>query len=294
MTQTNNPIRAAIWMVGAMLSFTLMAVGGRELADQLDTFEIMLYRSLLGFIVVVGVAWQAGTLSQITGNRLGLHLIRNLSHFTGQNLWFYAVALIPLSQLVAFEFTTPLWVAVFAPLVLGERWTTTRVLACGIGFLGILIVARPDTSEINSATLAAVLCALGFAGATLATKRLSSTESVTCILFWLVAMQSVLGIIFTLYDGHITLLTLETLPWAILVGLTGVAAHFCITNALAIAPATVVMPLEFLRVPLMAVVGFWLYGEPLLYSVFIGALIILAANILNIRAETRLTQPATK
>ena len=100
-------------------------------------------------------------------------------------------------------------------------------------------------------------------------------------------MQAGFGFIFAGYDGHITGLTLQTLPWAILVGLTGLAAHFCITNALAIAPATVVMPLEFLRLPLITVVGFLFYDEPLLLSVFIGAAIILVANIVNIRAETR-------
>ena len=270
-----------------MISFTLMAIAGRELAGYLDTFEIMLYRSILGFCIVVVVAWSVGTLSQIKTDRLVLHLVRNLSHFAGQNLWFYAVALIPLSQLFAFEFTTPLWVAVLAPFALGEKWTTTRILACAMGFFGILLVARPDTSEINSATIAAALCAVGFAGAALATKRLARHESVTSILFWLTAMQIVLGLLFAGYDGEIRWLSLHTLPWVTLVGLTGLAAHFCITNALSIAPATVVMPLEFLRLPLITVVGFLLYNEPLLFSVFVGAGIILAANILNIRAESR-------
>ncbi len=287
MNEFSNPLRAAVWMIGAMISFTLMAVGGRALAGHLDTFEIMMYRSLLGIIIVVGGAWWAGTLREINRNRMTLHLSRNVSHFVGQNLWFYAVGLIPLSQLFAFEFTTPLWVAVFAPLVLGERWTTTRVLASIVGFLGILIVIRPDVSEINSATLAAAFCAVGFAGTTLATKRLSSTASVTCILFWLVTIQAVFGMVCAGIDADITMLNAETWPWAVLVGLTGLAAHFCITNALAIAPATVVMPLEFLRLPLITVVGFVFYDEPLLYSVFAGAAIILAANVLNIRAESR-------
>ena len=287
MTKRNHPVQAAFWMLGAVVSFTLMAIAGRALAKHLDTFEIMMYRSLIGIFIVVFAAWYAGSLGTIRRNKMGLHLIRNVSHFAGQNLWFYAVPLIPLSQLFAFEFTTPLWVAALAPLVLGERWTATRLLASTIGFAGILIVARPDTSEINSATIAAALCAVGFAGAALSTKKLSNTESVTCILFWLVIMQAIFGIVCAGYDGDIAPLNKLTWHWVTLVGVTGLAAHFCITKALAIAPATVVTPLEFLRLPLITLVGFLLYGEPLLWPVFAGAAIILAANILNIHAETR-------
>lgn len=285
MKKNSDPVRAAFWMAGAMISFTIMAIGGRSLSGELDTFEIMMYRSFVGIVLVVGGATWAGTLGQIPTQRAGLHMVRNLSHFAGQNLWFYAVALIPLSQLFAFEFTTPLWVAALAPFVLGERWTATRLFTVMVGFIGILLVARPDTTTLSPAIIAAALCAIGFAGATLATKLLSATESVTCILFWLVVMQGIFGLLCAGIDGDITLLTRHTLPWAVLVGVCGLVAHFCITNALVLAPATVVMPLEFLRLPLITLVGFWLYSEPLLLSVFVGAAIILVANIINIRAE---------
>ena len=263
----SNPFKAALWMLGAMLSFTLMAIAGRALHGHLDTFEIMLYRSLLGIVLVLLVGWKADTLREINPGRLPLHVIRNLSHFIGQNLWFYAVALIPLSQLFAFEFSTPLWVALMAPFVLQEKWTPTRVTVVIVGFIGVLLVARPDIAVINTATLAAALCAVGFAGATLSTKLLARTESVTCIMFWLVFLQGLFGLVCAGYDGHIAMLTSQTWHWAMIVGLCGLIAHFCITNALKIAAATVVTPLEFLRLPLIAVVGYLLYDEPLLLSV---------------------------
>lgn len=273
-----------------MLSFSLMAVAGRSLSGHLDTFEIMLYRSLLGIVVVVGTAYIMGTLHQVRTNRFRLHMFRNVSHFTGQNLWFFALSAIPLSQLFAFEFTTPLWVAVLAPVVLAERWTITRVAACLVGFLGILVVARPDIITVGPATIAAALCAVGFAGAVLSTKLLSRTESITCILFWLVVLQAVFGLLCAGVDGHITGLNSYTLPWAMIVGLCGLAAHFCITSALSLAPATMVAPLEFFRLPLISVVGFLLYDEPLMLSVFAGSLLILIANIANIKVES-LAQP---
>ena len=133
------PLRAGMWMTGAMLSFTLMAISGRSLADRLDTFEIMTYRSLIGIIIVLTIAVYAGTLQQISTKRMGLHLIRNVFHFAGQNLWFFAVIYVPLSQLFVFEFSTPLWVAIFAPLILSEKLTLTRFSAAAIGFLVFLL-----------------------------------------------------------------------------------------------------------------------------------------------------------
>ncbi|MEM9524203.1 MAG: EamA family transporter, partial [Pseudomonadota bacterium] len=98
-----SPLRAAAWMLGAVLSFTLMAVAGRRLSIHLDTFEIMMYRSLIGVFIVVAAGGLAGSLGQITRRQMGLHIARNACHFAGQNLWFYALTLIPLVQVFALE-----------------------------------------------------------------------------------------------------------------------------------------------------------------------------------------------
>tara|TARA_B100000029_G_C16869716_1_gene702596 strand:- start:36 stop:467 length:432 start_codon:yes stop_codon:yes gene_type:complete len=125
---------AAIWMVGAMLSFSIMAIAGRELSSYLTTFEIMLYRSIIGFIIVVSGIIVMGRIHEIKTNHLRLHFIRNIMHFIGQNLWFLAVAFIPFSQLFALEFSTPIWVALLAPLFLNEALTRSRMMAVMIGF----------------------------------------------------------------------------------------------------------------------------------------------------------------
>jgi len=268
-----------------MLSFTLMAVAGRELAGHLDTFEIMLYRSVLGIVIVTGFALALRRTGDLRTRRFGLHLVRNISHFTGQNLWFYAVGLIPMAQLFAFEFTTPLWVALLAPLVLGERFTLVRIMAAVIGFSGILLIARPGAVEFTPGIVAAMTCALGFAGAVLTTKLLSRTETVICILFWLTVTQAVFGLITAGYDGDIAGLNAFTGVWATIVGLCGLFSHFCITKALTIAPASIVSPMEFLRLPMIALVAYLLYGEPLEVIVFAGAILIFAGNWLNIRSE---------
>ena len=282
-----NAIKAGFWMMGAMISFTLMAISGRSLADKLDTFEIMTFRSFIGIAIVLFFAYRAGTISQIRTRYLKLHIVRNIFHFAGQNLWFFAILYVPLSQMFVFEFSTPLWVAICAPFVLGERLTPIRFMAAAMGFFGILVVARPDFSDINPAIIAAALCAVGFAGATLTTKILTRTETITAILFWLTVLQAIFGIICAGYDGVMDVPKGSEWLWVVIIGICGLCAHFCITTALQLAPATIVTPFEFLRLPLITFVGVLLYGEALEWPVFIGAFVVLAANILNIRAETR-------
>jgi drug/metabolite transporter (DMT)-like permease len=289
----SNPIKAGFWMLGAMVSFTLMAISGRSLADKLDTFEIMTYRSFIGIAIVLLIAYRAGTLGEVRTRYLKLHIIRNIFHFSGQNLWFFAILYVPLSQMFVFEFSTPLWVAVCAPLVLGERLTLIRFMAAAMGFFGILVVARPDFSDVNPAIIAAALCAVGFAGATLATKILTRTETITAILFWLTVLQAVFGVICAGYDGVMDIPRGSEWLWVFIIGICGLCAHFCITTALQLAPATIVTPFEFLRLPLITFVGVVLYGEKLEWLVFLGAFIVLLANIMNIRAETRAQKSAT-
>ncbi len=285
MNAPSPTLKAAGFMIGAMLSFSLMAIAGRELADTLDTFEIMMYRSFIGVAIVLAIARWKGNINQISTNRFGLHLTRNLMHFTGQNLWFYALVYIPLSQLFAFEFTNPLWVAILAPFFLGEKLTRAKLFAFVLGFIGILIVARPQSSDISPATIAAALCALGFAGTVITTKMLARTEPTTSIMFWLVGLQALFGLICAGYDLDIAVPTGIEWLWVLLVGFCGLTAHFCITSALKIAPATVIAPMDFLRLPLIAFVGWLLYNEALEAVVFIGAALVLIANWINIKAD---------
>lgn len=279
--------KAALWMTGAIASFSSMAVAGRELSVTHDTFEIMFYRSLVGICVVALVLSFTRNWDQVTTQRLGLHGVRNVLHFTGQNLWFYAVTVIPLAQVFALEFTNPIWVILLSPLFLGERLTAIRLTAAMIGFAGILIVARPGAASISPGVIAAALSAIFFALTNISTKSLTRTASIGCIMFWLTVMQAVLGLIASGIDGDITLPSLGTAPFLLLIGLAGLLAHFCITNALAIAPATVVVPFDFARLPTIAIVGMIFYQEPLDHWTLLGAVVIFCGIFLNVWSENR-------
>ena len=282
-----NISKAVAYMTGAITSFSAMAVAGREVSFELDTFEIMMYRSFVGIAVVLALGWYFGTLRQITRRHMRTHFTRNLAHYTGQNLWFYAVTVIPLTQLFALEFTNPLWVLLLSPMVLGERLTRMRILAAVMGFAGILIITRPWEFGISFGVTTAALSAVAFAWTTLMTKKLTRTESVTCVLFYLTVMQAVFGVICAGYDGDIAVPSMTALPYVMVIALCGLLAHFCITSALALAPATVVIPVDFARLPAIAVIGMLAYGEALDIMVLAGAVLIFVGNYSNILHETR-------
>ncbi|WP_256439768.1 DMT family transporter [Ruegeria sp. R13_0] len=279
--------KAALWMTGAIASFSSMAVAGRELSLHHDTFEIMMYRSFVGVIIVALVLTATRKWHQVTTERLGLHAIRNTFHFTGQNLWFYAVGVAPLAQVFALEFTQPIWVILLSPLLLKERLTAIRMTSALIAFAGVLMVTRPGTSSLSLGIVMAAGSAIFFAFTTITTKQLTRHASIGCIVFWLTVMQAVLGTIAAGIDQQIALPTLQTAPFLLLVGLAGLLAHFCITNALAIAPATVVVPFDFARLPTIAVVGMLLYHEPLDHWTLLGAAVIFSGIFLNVWSENR-------
>lgn len=283
----SSPVAAAVWMTGAIASFSLMAIAGREVSRDLDTFELMFYRSLIGLTLITSFGVATRRLHQARTRRLPLHLVRNLFHFTAQNLWFYALAWIPLAQLFAIEFTTPIWIALLAPLLLAERMTAWRLIAAALGFAGILLIARPGMQPLNVGHLTAALATIGFCGSIMMTKALSRTETTWGILFWLAATQSVYGAIAVFHDGDITLPTAANIHWVVLVGICGVTAHLSLTTALTLAPASVVAPMDFARLPMIAVVGWLVYEEPIEVAVVAGAVLILSANTLNLRAERR-------
>ena len=286
MTQVHRPLVAALWMTGAIASFTAMAVATREIRGAHDTFEILAYRSVVGFCLVLAGAAILGHLGRISARRLGGHVVRNVFHFAGQSLWFWAITLIPLAQVFALEFTSPIWVILLSPLVLGERLTGRKLLACALGFAGVWIVAQPDFSAIDPGVLAAIGAAFFFATTTLMTKALTRDETIVSILFWLTLMQAAFGFAAVLADGTITLPNLSTLPWLVLIGIAGVSAHLCLTTALSLAPASNVVPVDFARLPLIAAIGAAFYAEPVEITLFLGAGLILLGVWVNLRSAT--------
>jgi len=235
----------------------------------------------------------SGRWADISGRHIKLHASRNLFHFMGQNLWFYALTLLPLAQLFALEFTTPIWVILLAPLILGSSLRFAGLLAALIAFIGILIVARPGVVPLGPGTFAALGCAIGFALTYIFSKKLLQHESIFAILLHMSLMQTVLSLVFAGYDGDIALPTTAMIIPLTVITITGLVAHLCISKALQLAPASVCAPIDFVRLPAIAVVGALLYSEPLDAMVLLGAIFIFGGNYLNILSEMKTSQNIT-
>jgi drug/metabolite transporter (DMT)-like permease len=277
---------AALWMAGTLVTISLLAVAGRETMRALPTMDVIFYRSWMSLPVVVLIVILTGrSLSSLATQKPGLHAWRNAAHFAGQFTWFWAITQIPLAEVFALEFTTPLWVALLAPLILRERMTLPRLAAVVLGFIGALIVIRPTGVAIGWGTASALACAVGYAFSYIAMKQLTRTEAPLTILFWLCVCQGIYATVLTL--GHLTWPDPTTWGWLVVVSLAGLAAHYCIARAFALADATIVTPMDYLRVPLIALVGWLVYAEVLDPLVLIGGAVIAAANIVNLVAERR-------
>src|ERR1700730_18566992 len=199
MARTPSKPRAALWMAGWLALMLIMAIAGRETTRELNVFQIMELRSTLGFLLLYPLIHLNGGLAAMKTSRPLQHIARNLIHYAAQLGWFFALTLIPLGQVVSIEFTMPIWTAILAASFLGERMTAAKVLAIVLGLLGVAIIVRPCTSEINPGRLIALGGALGFGISIAMVKSLTRTESTLRILFWMIVIQGAAGFFPALY-----------------------------------------------------------------------------------------------
>lgn len=280
-------LKAALWMVGAMVSFTLMAIAGRELSTQYGTFEILFFRSLIGLIILIAIMSRYG-FHHIRPRRFGLHATRNIVHLFGQAGWFYGLGFIPLASVFAIEFTTPIWTAIAAMLLLDEKLTKPRALAIALGFAGILLILRPGIEIIEPAAFAVLGAAICYALTHIFTKKLIPDNSILTIIFYMSIIQLPLAMGLAAFDWVTP--DWASMPYFFIVGVTALTAHLSLTKALQMADATVVIPMDFMRLPLIALVGYLLYNEVIEPWLFAGAGLILGGIYLNLVGEKRRPQ----
>jgi drug/metabolite transporter (DMT)-like permease len=287
--------RVVLWMTGALFSFLASALAIRALGKHLNVFEILSIRSGFGLAVLLAlIAIRPSLRSELVFRHMGLHLARNTTHFLGQYLWALAVTLLPFATVFALEFTTPAWVALLAALFLHERLTASRAGSVVLGFLGVVIIVRPGLASFQPMALLVLLAALTFAISLILTKKLTAQVSTFTVIFWMNAIQLPIALaypVFLAISGGPSLfvfrLGVDSLLPLIVLGIVGLTSHYCLTNAFRSGDATVVVPLDFLRIPLIALIGWLFYGEALDAFVFAGAALIICGVLWNLRAEAR-------
>jgi drug/metabolite transporter (DMT)-like permease len=265
MDRTPSKSLAALWMAGWLSLTLIVAVAGREATREVNVFQLMGMRSILGFLMLYPLVRAKGGFAVMKTARLPQHVARNLIHYGAQLGWFFALTLIPIGQVVAIEFTMPIW----------------------LGIIGVVVIVRPAAGEINPGQLIALAAAVGFGVSVAMVKSLTRTEQTLTILFWMLVVQSVAGFFPALYvwqwpSAHVW-------GWVLLIAFCGTFSHYCMARALLHADATVVIPMDFLRVPLTAAAGWLLYSERLDLFTVLGAVLILTGNLLNLKPN-----PSTK
>src|SRR5689334_4367903 len=290
MDRTQSKAKAALWMAGWLAQMLIVAVAGREATRELNVFQILEVRSLLGFVLLYPMIYRAGGFGVLKTRRLPLHIARNLIHYGAQIGWFFALTLIPIGQVVAIEFTMPIWTALLAASFLGERITLFRLAAIALGLVGVIVIVRPDTGSVNPGQLIALVAAVGFGISIALVKSLTRTEPTVSIIFWMLVVQFCAGLFPSLYVW--TWPSTEAWGWIVVIAFCGTFSHFCMARAMLYADATIVVPMDFLRVPLTATAGWLIYGERLDAFTVLGAVLILAGNFVNLRASVPVPQRA--
>jgi drug/metabolite transporter (DMT)-like permease len=281
--QANTPPsipHAAAWMAGWLTLMVVIAVAGREATRELSVFQIMLMRSVLGMALLWPLVHAAGGLSAMRTQRLPQHAARNVVHYAAQYGWFVALTLIPLAQLVSIEFTMPIWSAVLAVFFLGERMNGRKWLAVVLGLVGVAVIVRPTAGSVDAGQLIALACAFGFAISVVLVKSLTRTEAAITVIFWMLVIQSAIGLVPALLVWQWP--STQTWGWVLVVAFCGTYSHYCFARAMQHADTTVVVPMDFLRVPLTALAGWLVYSEQVDLLTGLGVLLILAGNALNL------------
>jgi drug/metabolite transporter (DMT)-like permease len=273
-------------MTGWLGLMLIMAVAGREATRELNVFQIMEVRTVLGIILLYPLIRLYGGFATLKTSRPLAHLARNLIHYAAQLGWFLSLTLIPLGQVVSIEFTMPIWTAILAASFLGERITIWKTSAIVLGLVGVIIIVRPATGEINPGQLIAFAAAIGFGISVAMMKSLTRTESAVAIVFWMMVIQSAAGLLPSLYVWKWP--SLYVWFCVILIAFSGTFSHFCLARAMLYADATIVLPMDFLRVPLTAAAGWLIYSERLDVFTVLGAALILTGNLLNLRPSPTL------
>ena len=281
MTQQPSNLKAAFWMAGWLTAMLVMAIAGRETTRELDVFQILEMRSVIGIAMLYPLIHLGGGFGKLKTTRPRQQIGRNIVHYGAQFAWFKALTLIPLAQVISIEFTMPIWTAILAVAFLGERMGLWKNLAVALGIIGVVVIVRPGANEIVPGQLIALAAAVGFAISVAMVKSLTRTDSVLTIMFWMLVIQSAIGLhpaldVWRWPSAYVW-------AWIIVIAFCGTYSHYCLTRAMLYADTTIVVPMDFLRVPLAALAGWLLYGERLDTLTILGAALILAGNLLNLK-----------
>ena len=289
-------MQLALWMIGALASFCILAIGARELSGFLAISQSLCIRSAIG-LVFLSIIYllnkyvfaslrdnpeRKNTKTVITATsfqNLPLHFFSNIVHYTAQYGWFFGIGLLPLAEVFALEFTVPIWTLLIAALFLGEKITPSKVLSIALGITGVIIIVKPGEEIMSLASFVVLGSAICFAISHSVTKALSTKSSAFSILIYMCALQFPIGLLLS-YQQWIWPNPQQWL-WLVIIGISALSAHFCLAKAMQYGDVSTIVTLDFLRLPLITFVGVFFYAESFELSLLFGGAMMVLGNLVN-------------
>ncbi len=281
---------AAAYMTAACAFFALMNVCVRLAHESgLDTMQVVFFRNL--FALATMLPWLIATNFQgLRTRRFGAHARRAILGLTAMMLWFSSVALLPLAEATALNFTFPLFGTILAALILKERVRVRRWSATIIGFLGVLIILQPWDASLAWVSFLPIAAAFFMAFSAITVKQLSSTESAGTVVFYMNLIMTPISFVPALFVWQWPGWEI----WLALIALGSFAAisHIALTRAYSLVEASFLQPLDYLRLPMIAILAYLLFGEVPSDWIWPGAAVIAGASLYIARREAQLARAA--
>ncbi|MDE0058572.1 MAG: DMT family transporter [Defluviicoccus sp.] len=285
----HNPVVGVLWMFGAAVAFSVALALVRHLSATYSTFEIVVFRLIFGIVVLLPWLARVGRAGLRTNN-LRLYAVRAAFAYSAMFCGYYAVRLITIADAVALQFTLPIFTLIFAVILLKERAYAHRWIATVLGFVGVLIIVRPGFAEVNAGVAIALAAALLFGVVDVSTRFLARDDGIRTILFYGFVMQVPIAAI----PAAVTWVTptLADLPWILAFATAALGAQICITKSLAAAEASLVSPVLYLRLPMVALIGFVFFDELPSVWTWVGAALLFGCTYYCTWRDARMTRSA--
>ena len=262
------------WMLGFIINISIMAISIRELSLKYTSFEIQNFRNICSIIIII-LIFMVTKNTNLNTFQLKNNFIRNIFHFIGQSAWTWGLTVLPLAVVFSLEFTMPIWAVIIAIVLLKEKITLNKICFLIIGLMGTWIIFMPDTKYIGFYNIIVLCSAITYAIAHNFTKKLTTTDSILSILFFMSIIQLPFSLVGSLIIGNIQYNIMMEIPLIILLTFTSLLAHYSLSSALKYSDASIVLPIDYIRLPLIVFIGWYYYDEKISTNVVIGSILII-------------------
>lgn len=270
----SDAVKGALWMLLASFSYVASATMTHNLAGAYSSFQLAFLRCAVGVVVLTPVVLRGGV-SQLRTSIFPLHCLRTVFTYIAILLWFYAATVVPVGDFFALQFTNPIFTLAMAAVFLRERVDAKSWLAALAGFAGIFVILRPGIIPVGIGALAVLATAVAYASVNTVIKVMSRTDTPAVMSFYVNLLILPLSLVPTFFVW-------QTPPWEDLPILAGIAlfatlAQYSVASSISLADAGVVQPMNFMRLPIAAIFGFYFFSQFPDFWTWLGALIIFGA-----------------